>query len=46
MLVLGAKEVESNTVSVRSRKSADIVQMSKEKFAEMVKDKIDTKSID
>ena len=46
MLVLGAKDVESNTVSVRSRKSADIVQMSKEKFAEMVKDKIDTKSID
>ena len=46
MLVLGAKEVESNTVSVRSRKSADIVQMSKEEFAEMVKDKIDTKSID
>ena len=46
MLVLGAKEVESNTVSVRSRKSADIVQMSKEEFAKMVKDKIDTKSID
>ncbi len=46
MLVLGEKEVESNTVGVRSRKMGDIGQISIEDFKNKVKKEIEDYVID
>jgi len=37
MLIIGDKEIESNTVGVRSRKEGDIGQMEVDKFIEKIK---------
>ena len=44
-LVIGDKEMEEGTVSVRRRGEGDIGSMQKEKFFEMVKEENDTKKI-
>ena len=41
MLVIGDKEMETNTVGVRERKNGDIGQMSLESFIEKIRDEID-----
>ena len=41
MLVIGDKEMETNTVGVRERKNGDIGQMSLENFIEKIRDEID-----
>jgi threonyl-tRNA synthetase len=46
MLVVGDKEVEENTVSVRSRKDGDIGSMSLDAFIEKAADEVAKKSID
>ena len=46
MLVLGAKEAESNVVAVRSRKDGDIGQMPVDEFIAKIKKENDTKAID
>jgi len=43
MLVVGAKEVEENTVSVRSRESAENETMKAEEFVEKIKNEIKNK---
>ncbi|CDZ23645.1 Threonine-tRNA ligase [[Clostridium] cellulosi] len=45
MLVLGDKEVESGSVAVRARSEGDKGSMSLDAFLDMVKEKIDTKSL-
>ncbi len=42
MLVVGDKEVEANTVGVRSRKDGDIGAMSQEEFIKKVKEEVST----
>ncbi len=44
MLIIGEKEIESSTVSVRSRSKGDLGAMSEEKFTAMLKNEIDTKA--
>ena len=44
MLIIGDKEAESKTVSVRSRKNGDIGSMSVEEFVAMVNNEIITKA--
>ena len=46
MLVIGAKEVESNAVAVRSRKAGDIGQMPIDEFIAKIQEEIETKVID
>ena len=46
MLVIGNKEVEEGTVSVRSRKNANLGSMSLDAFIAMAKEEIDTKKKD
>ena len=46
MLVLGAKEMETEAVAVRSRKDGDIGQMKIDEFISKVQEEIDTKAID
>ncbi len=46
MLVIGGKEVEEGTVSVRARRAADMGAMTKEAFAEMLLEEIKTKKND
>ena len=46
MLVVGAKEVETNAVAVRSRKAGDIGQMPVDEIIEKIKNEIDKKVID
>lgn len=46
MLVIGAKEVEANAVSVRSRKVGDMGQMQIDEFIEKIQKEIETKAID
>ncbi len=43
MLVIGDKEKESNAVTVRTRKEADLGQMSVEEFVEKIKEEIENK---
>lgn len=45
MLVIGDKEMETNTVGVRERKNGDIGQMSLESFIEKIRDEIDNFTI-
>ena len=42
MLILGEKEVEANTLGVRSRKDGDLGSMSQEEFLEKVKREVET----
>lgn len=46
MLILGEKEEKAKKVAVRSRVGEDLGQMDLEKFLDLVKDKIETKSLD
>ena len=46
MLVIGNKEVEEGTVSVRSRKNVNLGAMPVEEFIKMAKDEIDSKKRD
>ena len=43
MLVIGAKEIESNAVAVRSRKSGDIGQMQVDEFICKIQEEITNK---
>ena len=43
MLVVGEKEVSSNTVSVRSRKNGDLGSMSLAEFMSILKEEIENK---
>ena len=43
MLVIGDKEKEANAVTVRTRKEADLGQMSVEEFVEKIKEEIENK---
>ena len=45
MLVIGDKEVENNTVSVRSRSSSQVVSMPIDEFIDMALNEINTKAI-
>lgn len=45
MLVIGDKDIENNTVSVRSRKDGDIGAMSIDEFIERICDDVNTKRI-
>ncbi len=45
MLVIGDKDIENNTVSVRSRKNGDIGAMSIDEFIERICDDVNTKRI-
>ena len=45
MLVVGHKDIENNTVSVRSRKEGDKGAMAIDEFIKAVKEEIDTKRI-
>ncbi len=44
MLIVGAKEVEENTVAVRSRKDGDIGTMSIQDFKEKILKEIENKT--
>ena len=46
MLVMGAKEAESNAVAVRARKAGDVGQIPVDEFIAMIQEKIETKAID
>ncbi len=46
MLIIGDKEVETNTVSVRKRGGVDLGSMSIEEFTAMIRNEIDTLHID
>ncbi len=45
MLIVGDKEAEDATVSVRSRKSGDLGAMTQEEFIRLIKEEIDSKAI-
>ncbi len=45
MLVIGDKDIENGTVSVRHRKDGDLGSMSLEEFTAMMREEIDTKAI-
>ncbi|MBQ3266276.1 MAG: threonine--tRNA ligase [Ruminococcus sp.] len=45
MVIIGDKDIENNTVSVRHRKDGDLGSMSLETFKAMMKEEIDTKAI-
>ena len=45
MIVVGDKEIESCTISVRGRKDGDIGSMTVESFAEKILKEINSKSI-
>ena len=45
MVVIGDKDIENNTVSIRHRKDGDLGSMSLEDFMAMMKEEIDTKAI-
>ena len=45
MLVVGDKDIENNTVSVRSKKEGDKGAMAIDEFIKAVKEEIDTKRI-
>ncbi|MGN1059284.1 MAG: His/Gly/Thr/Pro-type tRNA ligase C-terminal domain-containing protein, partial [Clostridia bacterium] len=46
MLIIGGKECEEGTVSVRARRSADMGAMTKEAFCDMLLEEIETKKND
>ena len=45
MLVVGDKEVENNTVSVRSRRGAEVVSMGVDEFISLAVNEINSKEI-
>ena len=45
MIIVGDKDIEANTVSVRHRKDGDLGAMSTEEFIAMVREEIDSKAI-
>ena len=45
MVIVGDKDIENNTVSIRHRKDGDLGSMSLEDFKAMMKEEIDTKAI-
>ncbi|MBQ9516122.1 MAG: threonine--tRNA ligase, partial [Ruminococcus sp.] len=45
MIVIGDKDIENNTVSIRHRKDGDMGSMSLEEFIKLAKEEIDTKAI-
>jgi len=45
MIIAGDKEVEENTVSIRSRKKGDLGSKSFDEFLEFIKEEIDTKEL-
>ena len=45
MVVIGDKDIENNTVSIRHRKDGDMGSMSLEDFIKLTKEEIDTKAI-
>ena len=45
MVIVGDKDIENNTVSIRHRKDGDLGSMSLEAFKAMMKEEIDTKAI-
>ena len=46
MIILGGKEEEAKKVAVRRRDGQDLGQMDLEKFLDLVKNKIEQKSLD
>ena len=45
MVIIGDKDIENNTVSIRHRKDGDLGSMSLEEYKAMMKEEIDTKAI-
>ena len=45
MIIAGDKEVEENTVSVRSRKKGDLGSKTVDEFIKFIKEEIDTKEL-
>ena len=45
MVIIGDKDIENNTVSIRHRKDGDLGSMSLEQFKDMMHEEIDTKAI-
>jgi threonyl-tRNA synthetase len=45
MIIVGAKEAEMNSVSVRKHKAGDLGSMTREKFIATIKDDIRTKRL-
>ena len=45
MLILGEKEVDTDTVGVRARKEGDIGQMNFDEFVNKIQEEIDSKKI-
>ena len=45
MVIIGDKDIENNTVSIRHRKEGDLGSMSLEEFKAMMKEEIDSKTI-
>ena len=45
MVIIGDKDIENNTVSIRHRKDGDLGSMSLEQFKDMMREEIDTKAI-
>lgn len=45
MIVVGDKDIENNTVSVRSRKNGDMGSMSMEEFIKLIVEEVETKAI-
>ena len=45
MVIIGDKDIENNTVSIRHRKDGDLGSMSLNEFKDMMREEIDTKAI-
>ena len=45
MIIVGDKDIEANTISVRHRKEGDLGAMSAEAFLAIAKEEIDSKTI-
>ena len=45
MVIIGDKDIENNTVSIRHRKDGDLGSMSLSEFKDMMREEIDTKAI-
>jgi threonyl-tRNA synthetase len=46
MAIIGQKEVDSGTITLRKRNSKDLVAMSKDEFISQVLEKIKSKSLE
>ena len=45
MVIIGDKDIENDTVSIRHRKDGDLGSMSLNEFKDMMREEIDTKAI-